>query len=456
MRRRSTSLRKLFFLYAFLLCVVMITVVWLLYQGFLLGESLRLYTFANEEEKVVENLKKRIEEKKTFIPGWVPAPIRYTEFDQEGRILSSNGTEKEQQRAKDLLRGGPEHFGRDFLTREELPGGQVVFQYHIGTRYLKDWANRSLPSVELLFLLGLLFQALWPVVLFISLLSRRLQREMVPLKKSIHAIAEGDLDLPVPPLRIEEFDRLGALLERMRIELKTTLQCSWIREHAIEEEITGMLHDLHSPLTVAQAKTTFLREDLLHMGGEQRGQLLEEVEQILFHLERIGEVTGRFDERLLERERPATCAPRVVWDQLASFLHAYGKGLGISVHTSQEGEGILLGINLLDGKQIFGNLLLNAYEYGGNDQRIDVTVSPKPSHVELRFTNTGSSFSAEALRHATEKGYSEKEKGNQGIQGVGLYVARRLLKEVDGDLCLSNTADGYACVAMRIPHPRFD
>ncbi len=90
--------------------------------------------------------------------------------------------------------------------------------------------------------------------------------------------------------------------------------------------------------------------------------------------------------------------------------------------------------------QVFHNIILNAIQAMPEGGTLAITVSDE----DILFTDTGPGFSPTALRRAANTLYSEKEGG----MGLGLNVARKIIRAHDGQLVIGNRAEGGAIVRV--------
>jgi signal transduction histidine kinase len=90
--------------------------------------------------------------------------------------------------------------------------------------------------------------------------------------------------------------------------------------------------------------------------------------------------------------------------------------------------------------QVFHNIILNAIQAMPEGGTLSITVSEK----DVRFADTGPGFSPTALRRAANTLYSEKEGG----MGLGLSVARKIVRAHDGRLVIGNLPEGGAVVRV--------
>jgi signal transduction histidine kinase len=90
--------------------------------------------------------------------------------------------------------------------------------------------------------------------------------------------------------------------------------------------------------------------------------------------------------------------------------------------------------------QVFHNIILNAIQAMPEGGTLSITVSEK----DIRFADNGPGFSPTALRRAANTLYSEKEGG----MGLGLNVARKIVRAHDGHLVIGNRTEGGAVVRV--------
>lgn len=449
------TLKKMLVFYFIALVSAVSVLCVLLWILLITGARYALYFPANSEEKQVERLRQRIVSEQRFDPDWASDDVAYTVFDEQGAILSSNTSRRGQEQAAAFLRGEDISDTNGYFVQVSYGDETCVFQYHIRVRYGSVWANRYLPGPEAVLLILFLLIFLIPVVLYVRAITRRIYRDLAPLQRTVTSIGKGDLNIPVPTLSIYEFQELGNLTERMRVELKMTLESLWVNEHRLRESVTQMLHDYRSPLTVARANAEFLKEDLTDQCTAQTGEkLLKYADVVTAQLEVLSEVADRLQEQ--------TGVGSLVRTKDGVTVKAFNQmleqtGISLSEHYRSKWESqfqetqLLLPVHEKDFKQVIMNVLYNAFEHGGMSQTVGVTFTETDAEIEYTIMNTGSKFSERALTRAAEKGFSEKREGGQALKGLGLYFAQEFLREHGGRLLVFNTeSNTEECACVRI------
>lgn len=98
-------------------------------------------------------------------------------------------------------------------------------------------------------------------------------------------------------------------------------------------------------------------------------------------------------------------------------------------------------------KQVYLNLILNAVEAMEGGGRLTVGAHLRPGRVEVAFTDDGPGIPPEVLRKLGQPFTTTKARGS----GLGLFLARRLVRSAGGDLHIeSREGHGTACT-VRLP-----
>ncbi len=202
------------------------------------------------------------------------------------------------------------------------------------------------------------------------------------------------------------------------------------------EAFMGILsHELRTPVTTILAGSKVLARRQ-HLPGSTRAELIEDIEAEAERLYRLVEdllVLARFEER-----PPDAFAgePLLLQRILPSLL------------TSEEGRwpGRVFSLEVPTGlptvrgdrtylDQVVRNLLGNAAKYSPSEAPIDVVVEEAEGRVCVHILDRGPGFEAEEAERLFDLYY--RSPGTLRIAagaGIGLYVCRRLLEAMDGEV----------------------
>ena len=99
------------------------------------------------------------------------------------------------------------------------------------------------------------------------------------------------------------------------------------------------------------------------------------------------------------------------------------------------------------------NVLSNAVEHTPQGGKISLEAFQYENMLSIVISDTGSGFSAEALKHGTEQFFMDDDSRNsKSHYGIGLYVAASVVQKHGGRLVLENSSqNGGAKVTLEIP-----
>jgi signal transduction histidine kinase len=175
------------------------------------------------------------------------------------------------------------------------------------------------------------------------------------------------------------------------------------------------------------------------------GQLLEQKEPvnaglIVLEATKIEDMLNQW--MFLARPEPPQAADIVLGDliaQVVRVLAPVAEHAGVKVEVKgSPGRCVRVDSHRLG--QVFHNIMLNAIQAMPEGGILTITISEK----DICFTDSGPGFSPQALRRAANTLYSEKEGG----MGLGLNVARKIIRAHNGSLLLANLPAGGAAVRV--------
>ena len=94
--------------------------------------------------------------------------------------------------------------------------------------------------------------------------------------------------------------------------------------------------------------------------------------------------------------------------------------------------------------QITENLIGNAQKYAKTDIEVFITLSD--SYAQIHFRDFGSGIPDEDMPFIFEKFYRGKNSGNEQGSGLGLYIVKYLMKQMNGDIQLENYKNGLEAI----------
>ena len=283
------------------------------------------------------------------------------------------------------------------------------------------------PFASLRFELSIVFMIV--AVLVLSLWA--VWRWAAPLTSFAHAAERLGVDVNAPPLpetgprevvrTVKAFNEMQARIRRF-VEDRTQM-------------IAAIAHDLGTPITRLRLRI----EEVGDVGSRQK------------MLADLDEMEGMISSTLAFARDDATDEPRETFD-LVSLLESICNDMidaGEVVELNAEGR-VPYSFRLVALRRAFTNLIENALKYG---DRADVSVTQSTDQVVVAIEDNGPGIPTD-MQGEVFKPFVRLETSRSretGGTGLGLTVARSIVRAHGGDIILTNRAEGGLRVEVTLP-----
>jgi signal transduction histidine kinase len=309
------------------------------------------------------------------------------------------------------------------------------------------------PSVIWWFVGG--FGSIWLLVgVVLLLLERPVLRPLSAMSRAAEGIAGGDLDVHLPSSPVREIAEVSAALEGMSHALRDSLA----RQRALEEDrrlfVGAVAHDLRTPLFMLRGYLKGLEtgvaatpEKIAHYvhSSLAKADALERLIADLFAFTRLEYLEQEPDRAPLElgallRSTADGARPLAAEKQIEIVLD------GPEEPCSLLGDAHLLG-------RAVENLLDNALRHTPARGQTSIRWGRMGDTLTFSVEDTGPGIAEEDLPHLFAPLYrAERSRSRQtGGAGLGLTIARRILRAHGGDLIASNAPAGGAVFTATLP-----
>ena len=268
-------------------------------------------------------------------------------------------------------------------------------------------------------------------------------RPLKKISKYTTEIAKGNTDIPLTYDRGSEVGEFSWAFDSMRKELNKARASE---KEAIENNktvIATLSHDIKTPITSIRAYAEGLEANM-DSTPEKRAQYLQ---VIMKKSDEVSKVTDDLllhslsDMNRLKVEKKELEISGFVGNAVKD-LDPDGKEItydscGIEGHVSAD-PGRLL--------QCIENLVTNARKYAPGP--ISVSLLRKDPYISICIKDSGKGIPDEDMPFIFDKFYRGHNKGSQQGSGLGLYIVKYLMTQMDGDIVLQNTGDGLLAKLM--------
>jgi signal transduction histidine kinase len=249
-------------------------------------------------------------------------------------------------------------------------------------------------------------------------------------------IAGGELEVTPTRTRAREVAQVGDAMHGMAGALASALRASAAAERDRRFLVTAIAHDLRTPLFTLRGSLEALERGLgngRYLGlAQDRAADIDRLITDLFRFSRLelAPETGAFDEvdvaALVRRAAEATEAEVAV--------------AGDDAVVRGDPEALL---------RVLTNLLDNAIQHGG--RAVAVTTARANGTVTVDVVDDGPGFAAADLPHVFEPLFRADRARSGSHAGLGLAIARRLVRAHGGEVHASNAPGGGARLTVELP-----
>ncbi|HEY8491957.1 MAG TPA: HAMP domain-containing sensor histidine kinase [Dehalococcoidia bacterium] len=371
-------------------------------------------------------------------------------------VLLVDGREVYRSTAEPLAETGGDRRAR-LVQRLVVPGVQPPHTAYVYGRYTgQGWGPPQdgapywlMPVVGLTALLAALGGIGW-------FLGRTVVKPLAAASEAARQVAAGNLDVDLPASRVREVAELKTAFESMSGGLRASLEQQAQMEQQRRFFIGAVAHDLRTPLFALRGYLEGMERGLADTPAK-RAQYVASAQEKAAALERL--IADLFDYTRLEYLEQA---PNREPLDLAALLRRLADGL----RPQAEAKGVALAFAapeepcMVDGDaHLLGraaeNLLDNALRFTPGGGSVQVECRAEPDRVTFSVADTGPGIPARDLPNLFTPLYRGETSRNRrtGGAGLGLAIARRILRAHGGDLTARNRGTGGAVFTGWLPRP---
>lgn len=466
-----------------LLSVLATALTWALLLGLLtlLASSLRPANYYENRIPEIAAQVRALEhpaapEARAAVEAIVPAEgIGYEVYDPQGRKVYGSFDSSGDARIRggaDLLERLNDHIssGGYFIQYEPLFGSDGQLEGAIALRYKLTAASAN-PERGAVLILGGLLMAAAPFAYLYGFtvwsgrrLSRRIEEPFDRLIEGAEKIREHDLDFSLGGRKtgVRELNQLLAAFEQMREALRQSLRREWESEQERRDMIAAVAHDLGTPLSVIRGHAEVMLED----GGRRPERALRYAETILGAAERSIALTADLSEAARVERPDFSLSPEPI--DLATAVRAKGREYAFLCRK----RGVVFAPDLRDLRaeddrgplrldqhrinRVLDNLVNNALRYSPEGGTVALRLMIRPGGAEFEVRDDGPGFAEAGGGRIFEKFYREDAARSSaadpggGHSGLGLFIARTVVRLHGGEIAAQNRPEGGACVRFSV------
>ncbi|GMQ63365.1 HAMP domain-containing sensor histidine kinase [Vallitalea sp. AN17-2] len=284
--------------------------------------------------------------------------------------------------------------------------------------------NDFIYTINILYVISFFIAVL--LAIFLSLLLvRRLTRPIIEIKDSTHNISKGNYER-VKSINTDtkELNELATSIEELARQLSE-------QEQLRKRLSNDISHELRSPLAVLRSQIEALMDGVLEPSPERLAKLNDEIVRMTKLINDLNELV------IVESEHLRLNTSKVnVENELSTIIEGFiplmdSKDIKL---IGQLEKDIFINGDRDRLKQIFVNLLTNAYKYTNRGGSVKVTLTKNTDEAIIRFIDSGIGIKKEDLTYVFQRFYrgDESRSRKTGGAGIGLSIVKELVKAHEG------------------------
>lgn len=323
---------------------------------------------------------------------------------------------------------------------EQLQEGAVVFDYYEDGEIIGKVAwneeKRSYQDMQTdlvyktMIILGIILSGGYLLIAVIYVCFIRPFKE---LQEFSTQIAKGNFDFPLLMRKHNFFGAFTESFDIMREELKRARESEYQANQSKKELVAELSHDIKTPISTIKATCEVMQIK------EHNPDTLNKIEIIAAKADMVNHLIGNMFHATLEElealkvevtEESSICIVKMLKE-----LKYYGEIILLN-----EMPECLVYIDKIRLEQIIDNIINNSYKYAGTT--ITVLFKELDHGIGIKISDKGEGVPDEEIALITEKFYrGSNTKGKDG-SGLGLYLSKIFIQQMQGGLECYNQ-DGF-------------
>ena len=282
--------------------------------------------------------------------------------------------------------------------------------------------------------------------------ARMFLRPLADLRSGLRRVADGNLDVTVDCCRDDEFGEVCREFDQMRLRLKDSVNEKRRHENYRRMMISGISHDLRTPLTSIRGYAEGLRDgvastpEMRHRYCRAILRSASDMSLLADSLSLLARLENRQYSYRLETTELNGWLKDLTEEQAPSFV---GRAM---LDCRCSAEKLHVDVDRGELRRVFVNLFENSVKYAHRRPvKIEVALEETDGLARICVADNGKGAAEDDLPHLFEPFYrGDKARSRYGDgSGLGLAVVRQIVEGCGGTVGAFN--DGGFCVEMKFP-----
>ena len=284
---------------------------------------------------------------------------------------------------------------------------------------------------------------------------KRIEHPLAVLSDGVHQISAGNLEHRIVYSETDEFRQVCDDFNHMAEHLQASIEEVQKNERNRKELLSGISHDLRSPLTSIKAFVEGL-QDGVAATPEARQAYLEVVRKKTDDI--ISMVSQLFLYSKMDMGNYPISPERLdIGKELSDFVAASREeysASGLAIETAELPTGRYIYADPVQLRSVFSNILSNSAKYKNKAMAAAaISCEPQDGMIRMQFEDDGPGVPGDTLPKLFEafyRGDPSRNNPNQG-SGLGLAITQKAVERMNGKIYAQNTEQGGLRIVVEIP-----
>lgn len=258
------------------------------------------------------------------------------------------------------------------------------------------------------------------------------------LEEFAKEVANGNLDFTLKMNKNNIFGSFTQSFDLMREQLKSAKHKEYLVNQSKKELVASLSHDIKTPVTSIKLTS----ELLLAMTEDEKikkkvGTIYQKAVQINLL------VTDLFHAALEDLEEIKVNPTEIYSSVLESIIHEADCYDKITLSAIPE---CIIYADPLRLNQVIANVIYNSYKYANTP--LDISSDIRDGFLEIKIQDYGNGVDENDLPLLFNKFYRGKNAAALSGSGLGLYICKKLLEQMNGEIYCSNNDQGFLTIIL--------
>ena len=333
------------------------------------------------------------------------------------------------------------------------PGEKTNSDYTVeevnGKLYRFEYRERADLRPLIFMNIGLAIAILFTVIVLIYV-ERKVLRPFHRMSNLSVELARGNLTSPVQAEKNKFFGKFLWGINMLRDNLESNKEKELAMQKDKKTLILSLSHDIKTPLSAIKLYARALDEDLYDT-EEKRREAISGISHNASEIERyVSDIVTASKEDFLNLE---VQMEEFYLDAVIRRIETLYSDKFSSLRTKftvDTYSNVLLSADSARLEEVLQNILENAIKYG-DGQWVEISFSDEEDCRLITIRNSGCTLKEDEIPHLFESFYRGSNAEKVGGSGLGLYIARSLMRMMNGDIYAEcETKEGTGAFAVTV------